>query len=465
MKLRNKIILIIVFLFLGIISFYKFFSISKEQGNLLNFNIFDDGKFEYKISRLNNSVEEVIDKFYRVYYVLNKFGKKVADERLVKEDFTIELIGDDSVYHLLGEPYDEAGYLVYDKQGNEVDLEVKVSSNIDVNKKGVYGVIYHIPDGTIVTRTVYVVSEIPKCEGYVNRYGTTLIYRNPILTNDEEYIDGIFYGERDYVWEIDGEIVTNRSNKLNVAYKKIDSATVNVIIDGIKTSCEIKNNLMYDFKYDSKNEKPYIGCRTYDENDKTRLDSILKNVVNEGGYGTRAGVVEAARFLVGGLDYKIKYVGPKQGSWQIGRYPYEGLNINAYSGWGCGIRVDVQGTQKSYTQGMDCTNFVSWAFAQAGLKTNNVYGTQNVYPIVDVIDRLQVGDLLLTPNDTTFSHVGIVIGIDDSSIYVAEATTGSINAIVTTKMDKSNLPIKGKFSKARLYEYEEEGNVTNMWVS
>ncbi len=66
------------------------------------------------------------------------------------------------------------------------------------------------------------------------------------------------------------------------------------------------------------------------------------------------------------------------------------------------------------------------------------------------------------PNKGKFVHIGIVVGVDKNYIYVAEATTGSIDAIVVTRLDKSNAA--SKFKVVRLYEYPSDGNYSDMWL-
>ena len=220
---------------------------------------------------------------------------------------------------------------------------------------------------------------------------------------------------------------------------------------------------IYTFKYN--NDKPLIKCDSYTEEERKNLEQKLAAVVNKAGYGTRAGVVAAARFLVGGLDYRIPYLGPKNSSVDpdgcLGRYGKTGLNIANSKGWGCQVH--------GWTQGMDCTNFVNWAFVNGGLELKSVYSTSNTHKSAEVANQIQVGDLMLTPcgsscpHSSPFSHVGIVIGINSTKIYVAEATTGSINSIVISEYDKNNMPTSGKFSVVRFYPYESNGNVTNMW--
>ena len=123
-----------------------------------------------------------------------------------------------------------------------------------------------------------------------------------------------------------------------------------------------------------------------------------------------------------------------------------------------------------WTQGMDCTNFVEWAFKQNGLEIQGgCYGTSNTYNTANVINKIRAGDFLLAPNNGSapnkgsFVHIGIVVGVDSNYIYVAEATTGSIDAIVVTRLEK-NTSASTKFKVTRLYNYPSDGNYSNMWL-
>ena len=119
---------------------------------------------------------------------------------------------------------------------------------------------------------------------------------------------------------------------------------------------------------------------------------------------------------------------------------------------------------------MDCTNFVEWAFIQNGLSiSGGYYGTSNTYKTVNVVDKIRAGDFMLVPNNGqnankgNFIHIGIVVGVDKSAIYVAEATTGSIDAIVVTRIEKSNIG-SSRFKTVRLYNYPSDGNYSDMWL-
>ena len=236
--------------------------------------------------------------------------------------------------------------------------------------------------------------------------------------------------------------------------KVIKNASVKLTFTDGKTydaNCTITDKLIYHFKYDEFNNKPFIKANTYTNNDRVRLNSMLKRVVNEAGYGTRAGVVAAARFLVGALDYKIPYQGGNY-------YNKIGLNIGQNGAWG------------SSGSGLDCYSFVMWARTQNGLLDDALYSGKK-YNTYNEVNRIRVGDYLLTPcssdckNPYNINHIGIVIGVDNRYIYVAESKTVDINAVVVTKLDKRNLPKKYSLSLVKHVTYPREGNVTNMWIS
>ena len=62
-----------------------------------------------------------------------------------------------------------------------------------------------------------------------------------------------------------------------------------------------------------------------------------------------------------------------------------------------------------------------------------------------------------------FQHIGLVAGVDSNYIYVAEATTGSIDAIVISRYEKSTIG-ENRFKTVRLYQYPSDGNYTDMWL-
>lgn len=311
-------------------------------------------------------------------------------------------------------------FIIYDNHNAKIEKEIKVEN---------------------------IINDIT-CNGEITSTGTKLNVSSSKLSNISSYS-----------WDIDGKIISGNSS-LNIE-KSVSNASVSVHMGSsdILVNCTIKDSLLYHFKYDEDFSKPFMKCNTYTSEDKIKYDDILSKSINQAGFGTRAGVVAAARFLVGGLDYKVPYLGPKTVNTALGRYKKKGLNIGQNGAWGCSV--------SGWTQGMDCTNFVDWALYQNDL-SYGLYSTTDTYKVRDVIEKVKPGDFFLCPSsdpNKTFQHIGMVIGIDENYFYVAESTTGSINAIVTKKYEKNNMPTgNGKFSVVRLVNYPSDGNLTMMWM-
>ena len=479
--------------------------------------------------KVTNNVNTLIPGTYTVTYQLNNtvLRRIVVVTSSKVQDIEIRLNGDNEVYLLKDSKYNDEGASVYSLKTNEIipDKRIQISSDIDTSKIGTYTVTYllnyensvisktrkvivfdidytltpselssdsvtinldlsklanfnnvKLPDNTtttnkliqykvnrngeysfvidfnnqVITRTIKVNNIINKytCNGEITTTGTKLT-----ISPDSN--------AKEYNWSINNAIIKGKNTYISNTI--IEKASVDLVFSDNRkytVNCNIEDKLVYHFKYDENNTKEFIKCNSYTANDRMVLEAKLKQVISEAGYGTRAGVVAAARFLVGALDYKIPYLGPKKVNVELGRYKNVGLNIGKNNGWGCSV--------SGYTQGMDCTNFVIWAFYQNGI--NIVPYSTTHSPVRSVINQVKVGDLLYTPcsgeckNDAGLSHVGIIIGIDDLYIYVAEATTGNINAIVVSKWEKYNMPNSGKFSLVHFSNFDNDGNITNMWM-
>lgn len=489
-------------------------------------------KIDSKVKVSNNINTNVIGTYY-VDYNLKYFlvKKKLRREvNIVKNDidiFDIVLDGKNVIYQEVGDMYEEKGGYALNRVTNVKSNFTKIEGNVDINHAGEYEIRYQFEYGgkikdkvrkvivydfnteivkDISDKTILVNIEIVGIndieyiklpdgkkefsKSFLYEIGNSGLYIFKFYTKDNtEILYQINMDNRDkyectgkinrngtqleilgdnglsvknYQWIIDGkeENGTNRYRNNN----SIKEAKVILTLKSGLTeerNCTIRDELVYHFKYDENNDKPFMSCNTYNNVDRAELEGKLQQVVVDGGYGTRAGVVEAARFLVGALDYKVPYLGPKDVNDDLGRYRKVGLNIANSNAWGCYV--------SGWLQGMDCTNFVEWAFYQNGIKTHPY--TKGHNDTNSIVSALRVGDLLFTPCEVNcenkaygLSHVGIIIGVDDSYFYVAESTTGSINAIVITKWEKNNMPKKGKFSWAKIWDYGADGNVTDMWV-
>lgn len=458
--------------------------------------------------------------------------QKIIIKEKIEASYVIKLLGDSEVSILKGKEYDDPGAKVYNGE-LEVQVVVNKKGTVNYSVPGEYTITYYFEVNGVhkeVTRKITVYSIDAKItlnpgtttSGNVkinvsitgDNYNNTLLpdgskstdkeivyevnkndeykfviydnYNNPIeykvnvtnikrsytctatinykgttfkVTGDNNSLNYV----KSYIFNLDGKDYSGKKDY--TIFKIIKKAYVKLKLNDNseeKVNCTIKDNLVYHFKYDVNNTKPYMKCNTYTASDKIKYDKQLSDAIKSVGYGTRAGVVEAARFLTGGLEYKVKYLGPKKVNSALGRYNRVGLNIGQAGAWGCSV--------SGWTQGMDCTNFVEWAFKQNGLDIKGgCYGSSNTYSSASVVNKIRAGDFMLAPNNGSapnkgaFIHIGIVVGVDKNYIYVAEATTGSIDAIVVTRLEKSTIGSSG-FKVARLYEYPSDGNYSDMWL-
>jgi len=195
--------------------------------------------------------------------------------------------------------------------------------------------------------------------------------------------------------------------------------------------------------YKINNSKPYLNSEFFDEQ-VIKYNTMLETRINIAQYGTRAGVVEAARFLSLGLDKKVPFANG-------GKYFEKG--INKY--WAA--------------EGLDSSGFISWALLNGGAKinedrnilgiiSNNTAGNLKIdSSFYDNYDKVQVGDFAYKD-----SKIGIIIGKSGNTLYVAESDIE--NGIVVTEIKSFG---KSDSDYTHIYfaddYYSELGNLTNMW--
>lgn len=235
--------------------------------------------------------------------------------------------------------------------------------------------------------------------------------------------------------------------------------------------------------------KKALACNLVSKEENNLLDEILKGKINEVGYKTRAGVVEAARFLTLHFPYKIEYFyeNGRLGTNGIdgeGRYYHKGLYLNSskYSTiskskngpkvWGCSLYSTP--VKHNDNNGLDCSGFVSWTLLNGGFNpgdlgagftsTKNLTDLGNLKKITKSLiesNKIKAGDLV--HNYEATGHIGIIIGIDKYNYYVAQAIWYDDNGVTVTKVSKSYMPTK--FPHVVLMDdyYKKDGNYTEMW--
>ncbi len=190
-------------------------------------------------------------------------------------------------------------------------------------------------------------------------------------------------------------------------------------------------------------EKPQLTCGLYTAEDNEYLDEILKTKIAERGYRTRAGAVQAARFLLLQFPYHMNYFN-ENGRLPYcdgeGRYYHEGLYLNEYKAekegivrtvrgpqpWGCPIFSIPYGSAQRNS--LDCSGFVSWCLVNAGFDPGDIGAgpAPSVFDLSDLgekhlitaesLDEVKIGDLF-----SANGHIAILIGIKDGEYYIAES--------------------------------------------
>ncbi len=245
-------------------------------------------------------------------------------------------------------------------------------------------------------------------------------------------------------------------------------------------------------------KKTYIKCDQFTEEEAKILDNILFDRIDKAGYGTRAGVIAAARFLALEFNYRIHYFyengrlnnyAPYKHVDGEGRYYHRGLYLHSskkndisasFVGpacWGCKLQNYTDwGPYKVgeyYPNGLDCSGFVTWALLNGGFDIGDIGAGANAdHDDLDDLGekvtiteelmksgRVKVGDLI-----GLNGHMAILAGWDNNNYYIAESlnTTGGV---VMTVVPKNKLVKNSIYKYIILMDdvYNEDGNYTNMW--
>lgn len=255
--------------------------------------------------------------------------------------------------------------------------------------------------------------------------------------------------------------------------------------DVISTKLIVKKPKTYDY------DKPYLPCGKHSEKDNDLLDEILKDRIDTAGYKTRAGVVEAARFLALEFPYRIRYFS-ENGNVNTnkidseGRFYHKGLYLDesrykiitkSFSGpktWGCKLYSRPAHGQRP--NGLDCSGFVSWVIYNGGYNVGDLgAGVTSNKDLTDIGKRtvfkenlikekkVKVGDLL-SAGGPGGGHIAILIGEDNKNYYVAESLWTFPNiGVVVKKYSKKK--IFNEFYYVMLMDsyYKKDGNITKMW--
>lgn len=243
-------------------------------------------------------------------------------------------------------------------------------------------------------------------------------------------------------------------------------------------------------------KKSYLKCNQFSSTDAQTLDTILFSRIQEVGEHTRAGVVEAARFLALEFPYRISYFfenGRLNNHYNRyvdgeGRYYHKGLylstdkylsikaSLDGPAMWGCNLinRDDSSYfvLYQPYPNGLDCSGFVSWALLNGGFDVGDSGAGDISYYDDDLSDlgeqvkitssllnsnRVKVGDLI-----GLYGHIALIVGIDEQNIYVAESLV-DFNGLMIHSYSKRSIGSIYQYIILMDSVYQQDGKLTNMW--
>lgn len=231
-------------------------------------------------------------------------------------------------------------------------------------------------------------------------------------------------------------------------------------------------------------EKEQLPCHRYTEEENEYLDTVLKSKIDNAGYKTRAGAVEAGRFLLLQFPYHMAYFS-ENGRLPYcdgeGRYYHEGLYLNPYKvekenitliingpvEWGCPMYSNP--AKCNQLNSLDCSGFVTWCLVNGGFDPGDLgAGIAEAYDYSDIgprheitmesLDEVKVGDLFGEDG-----HISILLGINDGKYYIGESNLGiDIRIRVSTKQELINSNFYAWIDMEEFYNHQD-GNLTNYW--
>lgn len=175
----------------------------------------------------------------------------------------------------------------------------------------------------------------------------------------------------------DGKIIGVNDGKTNITVSDNygNSEIINVEVTSLITTPQINNS------------KPFLRNKQYTQDEAKILDEYLFYQIDEAGYGTRAGVVAAARFLTLEFKYRVPYFVENGRLTHFnhqrpyadgeGRYYHRGLFLStdkfeilekSSAGpamWGAYIR-EWSTDNGMMPNGLDCSGFVCWCMINGG---------------------------------------------------------------------------------------------------
>lgn len=289
----------------------------------------------------------------------------------------------------------------------------------------------------------------------------------------------------------DGGVVVVSGDGALTAVAEGGAVVTATTANGLTASAEVIVSALFQMP-EIDNSKPFLTAGLYTQEENDLLDDILLYRIEQAGYGTRAGVVAAARFLALEFPRTIPYffengrLNNHSGILYVdgeGRYYHQGLYLHesrceeivaAYSGpavWG--ERLYSIQTEEYSANGFSCGGFVSWCLLNGGFDAGDSGSGDNAGrddDLCDLGERVAITEELMRsgrvkPGDFIWleGHIGIIIGMDEENIYIAEAWQGRLH--VDTYERYSGISRTGIYTHIVLMDdvYGEDGNLSESW--
>ena len=397
---------------------------------------------------------------------------------------------------------------------------VAIDNNKDVSDETVYETYSKDNTYDLTNGVYYIHVKDSKGKALACDYSEVFYFSN------ETSLDYPFYPENDEldvgvkIIAINKDVLVTSSNEdvaeiidNKIYTKEKGTTTISVSLDDYNTSFDIEVTDLYTTNNSDSSSKPYLHTTICSEEEGSKLDEVLAREIEEAGYGTRAGVVAAARFLALKFPYRITYFS-ESGNLSSGnradgegRYYHKGLylteskftqlstSVYGRATWGeyfidndtnnqsddsiylyGGLTTGDIGTDKYLSNrpnGLDCSGFVSWCYYNGGFDFGDLnaggpgYGMGGLGECVSITnellqsDRIKAGDLV-----GFVDHVGIVIGVEDDYIWIADTlVTGTKVTRYERNVESFNSLGDSSFTYFMLMdsEYIEDGSYTAMW--
>lgn len=295
-----------------------------------------------------------------------------------------------------------------------------------------------------------------------------------LALNEKYELDDYGYkSSNDSVLKIDGKNIT--ANKLGKTTLNKNNSIYEVVVTDVIVYPKIDDG-----------SKQEIPCGYYTQEMNEYLDEILKAKVMDKGWGTRAGAVEAARFLLLQFPYKLHYFmenGRLPWAEGEGRYHHYGLYLHLYkvdkdgmagkqvtgpAPWGCWIFNNT--SELTQRNSLDCSGFVTWAIYNGGNEIGDIGAgpSPNVLDCSDLgtnyqinyetLDNCRPGDLFAEDG-----HIAIMVGRKDDLIYIAESNTYiNVRCKGWTYDELINSKFYAWVDMDEFYQYKD-GKLTDYW--